>query len=57
MRRAAEIINRSALPDTHPHRVNFNKWAGELKREYEMQQKILSQMREWGVDPFGFGRR
>ena len=57
MRRAADIINRSTLPETHPHRVNCNKWAGELKREYEMQQKILSQMREWGVDPFGFGRR
>ena len=57
MRRAADIINRSTLPETHPHRVNCNKWAGELKREYEMQQKILSQMREWGVDPFGFGGR
>ena len=57
MRRAADSINRSSLPETHPDRVNYNKWAGELEREYEMQQKILAQMREWGVDPFGFGRR
>ena len=57
MRRAADIIICSSLPETHPDRVDYNKWAGELKREYEMQQKILSQMREWGVDPFGFGRR
>ena len=57
MRRAADIINGSALLENHPDRVNYNKWAGELEREYAMQQKILSQMREWGVDPFGFGRR
>jgi preprotein translocase subunit SecA/nephrocystin-3 len=57
MRRAADSINRSALPENHPQRVNYNKWAGELKREYAMQQAIQSQMREWGVDSFGFGRR
>ena len=57
MRRAADIINCSTLPETHPHRVNYNKWAGVLKREYEMQQKILSQTRERGVDPFGVDRR
>jgi hypothetical protein len=33
MRRAAEIISRSTLPETHPHRVNFNKWAKELEEE------------------------
>ena len=27
MRRAADIINRSALPEHHPNRVNYNKWA------------------------------
>ena len=33
MRRAAEIINRSTLPEHHPHRVNFNKWADEMEEE------------------------
>ena len=33
MRRAAEIINRSNLPENHPNRVNFNKWADELEAE------------------------
>jgi tetratricopeptide (TPR) repeat protein len=33
MRRAADIINRSTLPETHPHRVNFNKWADRLESE------------------------
>ena len=33
MRRAAEIINRSNLPENHPNRVNFNKWAEEMEEE------------------------
>ena len=33
MRRAAEIINRSTLPETHPDRVNYNKWADQLERK------------------------
>ena len=33
MRRAAEIINRSTLPETHPNRVNFNKWADRFERK------------------------
>ena len=33
MRRAADIINRSTLPETHPNRVNFNKWADRLESE------------------------
>ena len=33
MRRAADIINRSTLPETHPNRVDYNKWADRLERE------------------------
>ena len=33
MRRAADIINRSSLPETHPNRVNYNKWADRLEAE------------------------
>jgi tetratricopeptide (TPR) repeat protein len=33
MRRAAEIINRSTLPETHPDRVNYNKWADRFERK------------------------
>ena len=33
MRRSAEIINRSTLPETHPDRVNYNKWADQLERK------------------------
>ena len=33
MRRAADIINRSTLPETHPDRVNYNKWADRLEAE------------------------
>lgn len=33
MRRAADILNRSTLPEHHPHRVNFNKWADRFERE------------------------
>ena len=33
MRRAAEIINRSTLPETHPDRVNYNKWADQMEAE------------------------
>ena len=33
MRRAADIINRSTLPENHPDRVNVNKWADRLEAE------------------------
>ena len=33
MRRAADIINRSTLPESHPRRVKYNKWAKELEEE------------------------
>ena len=31
MRRAADIINRSTLPENHPNRVNLVKWADEFE--------------------------
>lgn len=33
MRRAADIITRSSLPETHPDRVNFPKWAADFEQE------------------------
>ena len=33
MRRAADIISRSTLPEHHPNRVNYNKRADRLERE------------------------
>ena len=33
MRRAAEVINRSSLPEGHTDRVKYNKWADRLERE------------------------
>ena len=32
MRRAADTINRSALPETHPDRVDYNKWADQMEQ-------------------------
>lgn len=32
MRRAADIINRSALPENHPRRVNYNMWADQMEQ-------------------------
>ena len=31
MRRAADIINRSTLPESHPRRVKYNKWADQME--------------------------
>lgn len=40
MRRAAEIINRSTLPETHPDRVNYNKWADRFEREARQEEIV-----------------
>ena len=40
MRRAAEIINRSALPETHPNRVNYNKWAEEMEAKARQEETV-----------------
>ena len=40
MRRAAEIINRSVLPETHPDRVDYNKWADRFEREARQEETV-----------------
>ena len=40
MRRAAEIINCSTLPETHPDRVNYNKWADRFEREARQEETV-----------------
>ena len=40
MRRAADIINRSTLPENHPQRVNFNKWADRFEREARQEETV-----------------
>ena len=40
MRRAADIINRSTLPEIHPDRVNFNKWAEEMEAEARQEETV-----------------
>ena len=40
MRRAADIINRSALLETHPDRVNCNKWADRLEQEARQEESV-----------------
>ena len=40
MRRAAEIINRSALPETHPDRVKYNKRADQFEREARQEETV-----------------
>ena len=40
MRRAAEIINRSPLSETHPNRVNVNKWADRLEQEARQEETV-----------------
>ena len=54
MRRAAEIIERSDLPRTHPDRVNYPKWAADLEKKAEMQRKLLAHPIEPGLPPFPF---
>ena len=33
MRRAADIITRSSLPETHPDRIDYPKWAEEFEQK------------------------
>lgn len=33
MRRAADIIRRSSLPEDHPHRVNYPNWAIQFEKD------------------------
>ena len=54
MRRAADIIERSDLPRTHPDRINYPKWAAELEKKAEMQRKLLAHPIEPSLPPFPF---
>ena len=57
MRRAADIINRSSLPETHPNRVNFNKWADRLEAEArkpnQLEEPKQPKRRGWLARLFG----
>ena len=61
MRRAADIINRSTLPETHPDRVNYNKRADRLESEARKpnqpeepkQQQKQQKRRGWLARLFG----
>jgi len=62
MRRAAESISRSSLPETHPDRINYPKRADELEREAEkvqqMEQAIRAAMKGFGpTPPFPFEKK
>lgn len=57
MRRAADIINRSSLPERHPNRVNYPKWAEQFETEARMQQDMLAKMQQWGLNPFGLPQK
>ncbi len=54
MRRAADIIERSNLPKTHPNRVNYPKRAAELEKKAEIQQNLLAHPIEPSLPPFPF---
>ena len=51
MRRAADILSRSSLPETHPHRINFSKWADEFEQKARLQQMVLAQQQALGSIP------
>ena len=61
MRRAAEIINGSTLPENHPNRENINKWADRLEAEARKpnqpeepkQQQKQQKRRGWLARLFG----
>ena len=59
MRRAADIISRTDLPKTHPDQVDYPKWADQLEREAEMEQRIKATMQGLGTTPpaFPFGKK
>lgn len=57
MHRAADIIQRSGLPKTHPDRIDFPKWATEFEKKAEMQRRLLSQPMGWNPNPFPFGKK
>lgn len=57
MDRAAEIIGRSSLPKTHPDRINYPKWAAELRQKADFQRKLLTQSPDLPQPPFPFPKK
>ena len=51
MRRAADILSRSSLPETHPNRIKISKWADELEQKAKLQQMVLAQQQALGAIP------
>ena len=57
MDRAAEIIDRSSLPKTHPDRISFPKLAAEFKKKADFQRKLLTQSPDLPQPPFPFPKK
>ena len=57
MDRAAEIIDRSSLPKTHPQQINYPKWAAEFKKKADFQRKLLTQSPDLPQLPFPFPKK
>ena len=57
MGQAADIINRSSLPQDHPDRVNYPKWAADFEKESAFQRKLLSQPQDWPLLPLPFPKK
>ena len=57
MDRAAEIIGRTSLPKTHPNRINYPKWAAELRQKADFQRKLLTQPPDLPQLPFPFPKK
>lgn len=57
MDRAAEIIGRSSLPKTHPDRIDYPKWAAELRQKADFQRKLLTQPPDLPQPPFPFPKK
>ena len=57
MDRAAEIIGRSSLPKTHPDRIDYPKWAAELRQKADFQRKLLTQSPDLPQPPFPFPKK
>jgi len=57
MRRAADIISKSSLPEDNPYRVNYPSWADQFEKEANMQQDMMEQMWKWGTGFHGIHPR
>lgn len=51
MRRAADIISRSALPEDHPERLAYPQWADQIEKDARMQRAMMDMMPQTGTLP------